>query len=148
MQHAYGVGTLPPGWSMAIDASGRTYYQNDFTHETQWEPPGALQAQMVPQGSSLQPEYIFCGVKVSQASLCVLICIPALSLLLPAKANLCKHLRQPQTTCTCCLLILWSEQATHFRLCIILLVLNVGVILRNAPPSQCEPDECDEWSTV
>jgi hypothetical protein len=31
---------LPPGWSKAVDsASGREYYQNDWTHTTQWERP-------------------------------------------------------------------------------------------------------------
>ncbi len=30
---------LPPGWQRAVDAQGRTYYQNDITRETQWERP-------------------------------------------------------------------------------------------------------------
>jgi len=27
------------GWRRAVDAQGRTYYQNDITRETQWERP-------------------------------------------------------------------------------------------------------------
>ena len=102
---AAGFGPLPPGWSMAIDAStGRTYYQNDYTQETQWEPPAPMHS--VPMAvHSERPEYVFCGVHVTQA--------------------------------------------THFRLCIILLFLNVGVIVRNTPPI-CEEGEgeCQEWTTV
>jgi len=33
---------LPPGWSKAVDpASGREYYQNDYTQVTQWDRPSA-----------------------------------------------------------------------------------------------------------
>jgi len=34
--------TLPAGWEARTDPqSGRTYYQNNLTKATQWEPPGA-----------------------------------------------------------------------------------------------------------
>ena len=34
--------TLPAGWEACTDPqSGRTYYQNNLTQATQWEPPGA-----------------------------------------------------------------------------------------------------------
>ena len=68
---AAGYDSLPPGWSMAIDAStGRTYYQNEYTQETQWEPPAGaarMQAQLVPMAvHGERPEYVFCGIHVTQ----------------------------------------------------------------------------------
>jgi hypothetical protein len=32
-------GGLPHGWEACVNQDGRTYYQNHFTHQTQWEHP-------------------------------------------------------------------------------------------------------------
>jgi len=41
-------GALPAGWRMAVDPSGRTYYQNDTTHETRWDWPGGRASTTAP----------------------------------------------------------------------------------------------------
>lgn len=48
-----GGGGLPPGWSSATDPSGRTYYVNSATNQTQWDPPVAPKAP--PAGSMAMP---------------------------------------------------------------------------------------------
>ncbi|CAO3565467.1 unnamed protein product [Mortierella alpina] len=39
---------LPPNWSKASDPEGRTYYYNEITRATQWEPPRAEPAVVTP----------------------------------------------------------------------------------------------------
>ena len=47
--------TLPPGWEARTDPqSGRTYYQNNLTQATQWQPPSA---QLPPPPQAGYPGY-------------------------------------------------------------------------------------------
>eukprot|EP00903_Cladosiphon_okamuranus_P016368 g15095.t1 len=48
--------TLPPGWESGTDAStGRTYYVNHTTQQTQWEPPTAGAPASAPPAAAYVP---------------------------------------------------------------------------------------------
>ena len=50
---------LPAGWRAAVDANGRTFYQNDLTNATQWERPGLTQTSVIPAKPLLSdPEHL------------------------------------------------------------------------------------------
>ncbi|CAN0231240.1 unnamed protein product [Ectocarpus sp. 12 AP-2014] len=54
---------LPPGWDSGTDASGRVYYVNHQTQQTQWDPPvsptaSAPPATYQPPGGSVYPAQV------------------------------------------------------------------------------------------
>ena len=73
--------TLPAGWEARTDPqSGRTYYQNNLTKATQWEPPGAPPPPPPPHagyagipgnpGASAGADYLLRGLQATNRSRC------------------------------------------------------------------------------
>ena len=71
--------TLPAGWEARTDPqSGRTYYQNNLTKATQWEPPGAPPPPPPPHagyagipgnpGASAGADYLLRGLQATNRS--------------------------------------------------------------------------------